>query len=86
MVEFIAPAEYPYVMIMMGQEDTLHQLLEEVAEAENTDMTELPKLGRTIDTDAIQDVLESAEQARVSFEYAGYDVDITNSDFSIQER
>lgn len=72
-------------MVMMGREDTIHQILGEIAEAENADMTELPQLGRSIDTDAIQNVLESSEQARVSFEYAGYDVAVANDDISIQE-
>lgn len=76
----------PYLMLMTGQEGTLYRILEGVAEAESTDIMELPPLGDTIDADAIQKLLDSTERVRVEFDYAGYAVLVTNTEVSVQEK
>lgn len=70
---------------MTGREDTVYRILKEVAEAESTDIMELTPLGKTIDADALQKLCNSSEQVRVQFDYAGYEVLVTNTDVSIQE-
>lgn len=76
----------PYLMLMTGWENTLHRILEKVADAEGTEILELPPLGDTIDADAIQKLLDSTERVRVEFDYAGYEVFVTNTEVSVQEK
>lgn len=73
-------------MLMTGQDDTLYRILETVADAEGTDIMELPPLGETVDADAIQKLLDSTERVRVEFDYAGYGVLITNNKVSVHEK
>ena len=58
------------------------RLLREVASNADKDMLEMPPLQETIDVEALDRVIESAEagggKARLEFEYAGYRITITD--------
>lgn len=67
-------------------ESIIYQVLDEISEAESADVLELPSLEEAIDVDALITLVASAENIRIEFEYAGYDVHITNETVSIQPR
>ena len=54
-----------------------------VAAREGRDPTALPPLYESIDPDAVAAVLESAADARVRFEYAGYRVVATSDSLEV---
>ena len=56
-------------------------VVERVAAAEGVDATELPPLGRIVDTDALDSLFAAdAGRGHVSFEYHGYDVTVYQDD------
>ncbi len=50
------------------------RILEEVSAIERVDPLELPPLGETVDTDALETLLDSETHVAVTFEYAGHRV------------
>lgn len=68
-----------------NHEGLIQQIVEGIAEAESVDPLELPPLGETIDTDALQTVVDSTETVRVEFEYAGYDIRVTDGTVSFEK-
>lgn len=56
-------------------EPTSSQVVEAIAELEDTDHTELPPLFNSIDPEAL-DIIVQENGGTVSFEYAGYAVEV----------
>lgn len=71
----------------MGGKDnsTIHRILTEVAETEGVDPLKLPQIGKTVDPDAFESLLDSSDDVHVESEYAGYEVESTNDGVSIDE-
>lgn len=61
----------------------VHDILTEVAETRSIDLFDLPPIGETIDTDALQSLLESSEGVHIVFEYDGYEVAVSNENISV---
>ncbi|WP_410767665.1 HalOD1 output domain-containing protein [Haloferax sp. DFSO60] len=51
-----------------------------IASIKNTLPTQLPPLARTIDPDALDAIFADAQNARLSFSYAGFDITIDSND------
>lgn len=66
--------------------DIVHDILTEVAETRGTDLFDLPPIGETIDTDALQNLLESSEMVHIVFEYVGYEVAVSSGNISVREK
>ena len=47
-------------------------ILEDVANCDNVDVLDLPSLGETVDPDALDELLSTATDLTISFEYHGY--------------
>lgn len=63
-----------HITIAAGESASI-QVVEAIAEAENLDMTDLPPLFEAIDSEALDAVVEDGG-ATVSFQYAGYTVEV----------
>lgn len=60
-----------------------------VAEVRGCDPLDLPPLGRTIDTDGVNSLVQSTKDTsnlEMSFEYAGCPVTVTNDEIRIEYR
>ena len=57
-------------------EGHVFEIVEAIAEEEGVDAVELPPLGETLDTDALEALVGSGGDVTISFEYAGYRVGV----------
>ena len=73
------------ITMAAGSEGVLYTVLEEVAETEGVDVLDLPPLGLTLDPGALEELLESQGDVRVTFRYAGYEVEATADSVSVSE-
>ena len=53
-------------------EGHVFEIVESIAEAEGVDAVDLPPLGETLDTDALETLVSSERDVTITFEYAGY--------------
>jgi len=72
---------------MMEMETTVSErVIEGVASATGTDEMELPPLYESVDTDALNELVESPGYVEISFVYAGQEVRIENDgEISVSE-
>lgn len=63
-----------------NREDCLYAVISEIASREETDPTDLPPLARSIDTDALETLLDSSNSnfLVVTFDYLDYTVTVRN--------
>lgn len=70
-------------------DECVFAIVSEVATREGVEPTDLPPLARTIDPDALRDVVDSGRGGSVSvrFSYEGYDVTVdSDGDVRVDER
>lgn len=68
------------------RDEIIHGILTEVSEARGVELLDLPPVGETIDADALQNLLESSGDVQIAFEYAGYEIAVSNENISVRER
>ena len=57
-------------------EGHVFEIVEAIAEAEGVDVVDLPPLGETLDTDALETLVSAERDVTITFEYAGYRVGV----------
>ena len=65
---------------MAQQNEQIAILVDSIAKRENIDPLDAPPLAEVVDTDALRNILNSESDVTVSFDYAGYSVQMDSEE------